>query len=74
MVVDGRVFFGSLFTFGRLTTYYQFTDSFFGPIQNIAEQFDKLQAGIVSSGRIFNILDMDSTIVDEGKKEKRTTS
>lgn len=69
MVVDGRVFFGSLFTFGRLTTYYQFTDSFFGPIQNIAEQFDKLQAGIVSSGRIFNILDMDSTIVDEGKKE-----
>lgn len=69
MVVDGRVFFGSLFTFGRLTTYYQFTDSFFGPIQNIAEQFDKLQAGIVSSGRIFNILDMDSTIVDNGKKD-----
>lgn len=69
MVVDGRVFFGSLFTFGRLTTYYQFTDSFFGPIQNIAEQFDKLQAGIVASGRIFNILDMDSTIIDEGKKK-----
>ena len=67
MVQKEVVFFGSVFNFGMLITYYNYTDSFFGPIQNIAEQFDKLQAGIVSSGRIFNILDMESTIKESEK-------
>lgn len=65
MVKEGREFFGVAFNFGMLITYYNYTDSFFGPIQNIAEQFDKLQAGIVASERIFNILDMEPTVIND---------
>lgn len=64
MVSEERVFFGQVFTFGMLTSFYNYTASFFGPIQNIAEQFDRLQAGIVASERIFNILDMEPTVQD----------
>ena len=65
MVKEGKVIFGTIFNFGLLISFYNYTDNFFGPIQNISEQFDKLQAGIVASGRIFNILDMESTIVND---------
>lgn len=65
MVLENRVFFGSVFDFAMLMTFYTYTDNFFGPIQNISEQFDKLQSGIVSSERIFNILDMESTILNK---------
>ena len=61
-VLEGKVLFGVAFNFGLLMSYYTYTDNFFGPIQNISEQFDRLQAGIVSSSRIFNILDMESTV------------
>lgn len=67
MVNEGAIYFSTVFTFGRLTTFYNYTNSFFGPVQNIAEQFDRLQNGIVSSTRIFNIIDMESTIKNEGK-------
>ena len=53
MVKEGKVIFGTIFNFGLLISFYNYTDNFFGPIQNISEQFDKLQAGIVASGRIF---------------------
>ena len=65
MVKEGKEIFGTIFNFGLLISFYNYTDNFFGPIQNISEQFDKLQAGIVASGRIFNILDMESTIVND---------
>lgn len=68
-VMNGTVIMGTLFTFGKLATYYQFVDYFFGPVQNLSEIFDKFQAGLVSSRRIFNILDMVPTVKDEGTKE-----
>lgn len=65
MVLEQRVFFGFVFDFGMLMTFYTYTDNFFGPIQNISDQLDKLQGGIVASERIFNILDMDSTVLNK---------
>jgi len=62
MVLDGKEFFGNVFKFGQLVSYYSYSNQFFGPIQNISEQLDKLQSGIVASERIFNILDMDPTV------------
>ena len=64
MVLNETVFFGVTFNFGLLMSYYTYTENFFGPIQNLTEQFDKLQSGIVSSERIFNILDMEPTVVN----------
>lgn len=65
MVLEQREFFGVVFNFGILITYYTYTVNFFGPIQNLTEQFDKLQSGIVASGRIFNILDLESSIQND---------
>lgn len=62
MVQKETVFFGSVFNFGMLISFYNYTENFFGPIQNIAEQLDRLQAGMVASERIFNILDMEPTV------------
>lgn len=62
MVLNKNVFFGNLFKFGQLVSYYSYSNQFFGPIQNISEQLDKLQSGIVASERIFNILDMEPTV------------
>ena len=61
------IFFDRLFDFGMLFAFYTYTDRFFGPIQNIAEQFNRLQSGLVASERIFNILDMEPSI--KNKKE-----
>lgn len=61
-VLEGKTFLGIVFDFSLLITYYGYIENFFGPIQNISEQFDRLQAGIVASNRIFNILDMESTV------------
>ena len=60
-------FFGNVFNFGMLMSFYTYTEKFFGPVQHISEQYDKLQRGIVSSERIFNILDMETAISNEGK-------
>ncbi|MFA6755914.1 MAG: ABC transporter ATP-binding protein [Bacilli bacterium] len=62
MVLNEATFLGTTFTMGLLTTFYSYTENLFGPVQNLAEIFDKLQSGIVSSGRIFNILDMKPTV------------
>lgn len=65
MVNEQKVFFNNVFKFGQLVSFYSYSNQFFGPVQNIADQFDRLQAGMVASERIFNILDMESTIQNE---------
>ena len=65
MVYVHKVFFNKVFKFGQLVSFYSYSNQFFGPVQNIADQFDRLQAGMVASERIFNILDMESTIKNE---------
>ncbi len=65
MVNEQKVFFNNVFKFGQLVSFYSYSNQFFGPVQNIADQFDRLQAGMVASERIFNILDMESTIKNE---------
>ena len=66
-VQNGASFYGTVFNFGLLMSFYTYTERFFGPIMHISEQYDKLQRGLVASERIFNILDMESTVKNNGK-------
>ena len=50
---------------GVLVTFYMFISRFFNPIQNLAEQFNRLQSAFASAEKIFTILDMKPDIVDE---------
>jgi ATP-binding cassette subfamily B protein len=53
-------------TFGDLTAFIMYINMFFRPIRMIADRFNTLQMGIVSSSRIFNLLDNKEQIPDNG--------
>ena len=59
-------------TLGKLVAFIMYIQMFFRPIRMIADRFNTLQLGIVSTSRIINLLDSDEHIVDVGdyKPEK----
>ena len=50
---------------GTLITYYTLLGNFFSPIENLAEQFNTLQASLASCEKIFTNLDTKTLIVDK---------
>lgn len=53
-------------TFGDLTAFIMYLNMFFRPIRQIADRYNTLQMGIVSSSRIFDILDNQDQIPNDG--------
>jgi len=58
---------GAEVTLGTLIAFIMYIQMFFRPIRTIADRFNTLQMGIVSSDRIMNLLDNDEIIPDTGK-------
>ena len=54
-------------SFGDLTAFIMFIQMFFRPIRQIADRYNTLQMGIVSSSRIFDLLDNKEQIPNNGK-------
>jgi ATP-binding cassette, subfamily B, multidrug efflux pump len=52
---------------GLIISFIMYIQMFFRPIRMIADRFNTLQMGIVSSNRIFDLLDSKEHIVDDGK-------
>ena len=63
--IDGWVFLGQTVTSGIIVSFYSYVNKFFNPIQNLAEQFNRLQASFASSEKIFTIFDIKPEITDE---------
>ncbi len=55
---------GQTVTAEVLVAFYMYISRFFGPIQNLAEQFDMLQKSFASAEKIFGVLDMEPEVVD----------
>jgi len=53
-------------TLGALVAFPIYLDMLFRPIRTVANNFNNLQMGLVASERVFNLLDRDDTIQDEG--------
>lgn len=51
---------------GMIIAFIMYIQMFFRPIRMIADRFNTLQMGIVSSNRIFDVLDSKEHIADEG--------
>ncbi|MEQ9402026.1 MAG: ABC transporter ATP-binding protein [Cyclobacteriaceae bacterium] len=51
---------------GELIAFIMYIQMFFRPIRMIADRFNTLQMGIVSSNRILNLLDSEEHIADNG--------
>ena len=54
-------------TLGILIEFIMYIQMFFRPIRQIADRFNTLQMGIVSSDRIFGVFDTDEFISNTGK-------
>ncbi len=63
-VIKDTVFLGQKITSDVLVSFYMYTSKFYNPIQNLAEQFNRLQSAFASAEKIFSVLDMKPEIVD----------
>lgn len=58
-------FWGQVVTSEVIVAFYMFISRFFNPIQNLAEQFHRLQSAFASAEKIFTIMDVAPSVVDE---------
>ena len=63
-VIQNTEFLGQMITAGTLVSFYSFVSKFFNPIQNLAEQFNRLQSAFASAEKIFTVLDMKPLVTD----------
>lgn len=61
-------------TIGTLTAFIMYIQMFFRPIRMIAERYNTLQMGIVSSSRIINLMDNYEHIPQNGTKKLEKTT
>jgi len=62
-VCAGDILSGS-FEYGVLYTFISYVREFFQPINEIADKYTGLQSAVISSERIFEIMDIDDSIED----------
>ncbi len=65
-VIDGT------FTIGNLVAFTLYVNMLFRPIRTLADRFNTLQMGMVSSERVFAVLDTQETIADTGTIKPQT--
>ena len=63
--IKNTAFLGQVITAGTIVAFYSYVSKFFNPIQNLAEQFNHLQATFASAEKILKIFDLEPDIVDE---------
>lgn len=62
--IKDTVFLGQSITSETVVIFYMYIQTFFNPIQNLAEQFNWLQSAFASAEKIFTVMDMKPEIVD----------
>ena len=64
--VGSREVLGNIISIGTLYIFAQYIQSFFEPIQELAEQFSTLQSSLASAEKIFTIMDEDALVPEPG--------
>ncbi len=59
-------------SFGTITAFIMFINLFFRPIRQLADRFNTLQMGIVSTDRIIKLLDSDEFTTNDGTLVPKT--
>jgi ATP-binding cassette subfamily B protein len=62
--LDGVTFAGQVLDASIIVAFYMYINEFFNPIQNLAEQFNRLQSAFASGEKVFSIMDIEPEIVD----------
>jgi ATP-binding cassette subfamily B multidrug efflux pump len=55
-------------TFGQMGAYTMFIGMLFNPLRQIADKFNEMQMGMIAANRVFDILDSDVDVQDNGTK------
>ncbi len=63
-VITDTAFLGQKINAGIIIAFYMYIHKFFTPIQNLADQFNRMQGAFASAEKIFTVLDMTPEIVD----------
>ena len=63
--ITETAYLGQMIDAGIVVSFYMYISKFFNPIQNLAEQFNRLQATFASSEKIYKIFDIVPEVVDE---------
>ena len=58
-------FLGSTVTGAVVVSFYMYIFRFYTPIQNLAEQFNRLQSSLASAEKVFNLLDLKPDLTDD---------
>tara|TARA_B100001109_G_scaffold255856_1_gene261718 strand:+ start:5959 stop:7719 length:1761 start_codon:yes stop_codon:yes gene_type:complete len=61
---------GGYTTLGNLTAFIMYIYMLYRPIRQLADRFNTLQMGMVSSERVFKVLDTNSFIENKGETQK----
>lgn len=61
-ILDGDKFT----TFGDLFSYTMFIGMLFNPLRQIADKFNEMQMGMIAANRVFDILDSDKDVQQDG--------
>jgi ATP-binding cassette subfamily B protein len=69
----GEVLAGAL-TFGGLVAFIEYTSRFFLPIRDLGAKYTVMQAAMVSSERVFDLLDTPSAITSPTRSSARPSS
>lgn len=64
-IINNVPILGQLITADVIVAFYMYIQKFYNPIQNLADQFNRLQSAFASAEKIFTIMDMKPEIVDE---------
>ncbi len=63
--IQDTQFLGQTITGAVVVSFYIYISKFFGPIQQLAEQFDMLQKSFASAEKIFTVMDMAPQLTDD---------
>jgi ATP-binding cassette subfamily B multidrug efflux pump len=71
--LGGQTVLAGLATIGMLVAFIQYTDQAFGPIRQIADNYNTLQSAMASSERIFRILDTEADVQEPEQPQSLPT-
>jgi len=63
--IQDSTFLGQVIDGSIIVSFYMYISKFFNPIQNLAEQFNRLQSAFASAEKIFTVMDIKPTVVDD---------
>ena len=68
LLVGGKMILSSILTIGTLVAFIDYIDKLFSPLKELSERYNLFQSASASAERIFDLLEDQDNIVQEGRE------